>query len=418
MAAAASGRQHHQHTSLCSIQQSIHSSSSSSLSSARRLAGSSSSSYNHAPQISSRIAALPLVSASAVSAASAASNSSRNSTGNVYTRASASASASASDIALETVDTKFNDFTATTAFLFPGQGAQYVGMAQETAANVPAAAAMFAKASDILGYDLLAVCADGPKDKLDSTAISQPAIYVSSLAAIEALKLQDGGQAVIDSCDVAAGLSLGEYTALAFAGAISFEDGLNIVRIRGESMQAASDATPSAMASVIGLNADKAEELCALVNEKVGEADGIKVANYLCKGNYAISGGVKGIEELEATAKSFGAKMVVRLAVAGAFHTHYMAPAVPKLESILAETTIHVPRVPVISNVDAMPHSDPDTIRAILGKQVTSSVQWEPSIELLLKRGVTQSYELGPGKVIAGIMKRIDRKAQLTNVSV
>lgn len=329
------------------------------------------------------------------------------------------AAASTSDVALEGgVDMKFRDFTASTAFLFPGQGAQYVGMAQETAANVPAAAALFSKASDILGYDLLDVCVNGPKEKLDSTAVSQPAIYVSSLAAIEALKLQEGGQDIIDSCDVAAGLSLGEYTALAFAGAISFEDGLNIVRVRGESMQAASDATPSAMASVIGLDSKKAEELCVLVNEKVGDADGIKVANYLCKGNYAISGGVKGIEELEASAKSFGAKMVVRLAVAGAFHTEYMAPAVPRLEAILAETTILEPRVPVISNVDAIPHSDPDSIRRILGKQVTNSVQWEPTIELLLKRGVIQSYELGPGKVIAGIMKRIDRKAQLTNVSV
>lgn len=329
------------------------------------------------------------------------------------------AAASTSDVALEGgVDMKFRDFTASTAFLFPGQGAQYVGMAQETAANVPAAAALFSRASDILGYDLLDVCVNGPKEKLDSTAVSQPAIYVSSLAAIEALKLQEGGQDIIDSCDVAAGLSLGEYTALAFAGAISFEDGLNIVRVRGESMQAASDATPSAMASVIGLDSKKAEELCVLVNEKVGDADGIKVANYLCKGNYAISGGVKGIEELEASAKSFGAKMVVRLAVAGAFHTEYMAPAVPRLEAILAETTILEPRVPVISNVDAIPHSDPDSIRRILGKQVTNSVQWEPTIELLLKRGVIQSYELGPGKVIAGIMKRIDRKAQLTNVSV
>ena len=336
------------------------------------------------------------------------------------------ASASASAASIETTDlnnnndadARFASFRAQTAFLFPGQGAQYVGMAQETAATVPAAADLFTRAREVLGYDLLAVCAAGPKERLDSTAVSQPAIYVSSLAAVEALRAREGGQAIIDACDVAAGLSLGEYTALAFAGAISFEDGLRIVKVRGESMQAASDAAPSAMASVIGLNAERAEELCAAVTKEVGDEDGVKVANYLCKGNYAVSGGVRGIETLEATAKEFGAKMVVRLAVAGAFHTKYMEPAVPALQEILESTSISSPRIPVISNVDAMPHSDPAAIRAILGQQVTSSVLWENTIRLILERGVEQSYELGPGKVIAGIMKRIDRKAALENIAV
>ena len=335
----------------------------------------------------------------------------------VIPRASASASAEPRP-PLAGDDGAFADFRCTTCFLFPGQGAQYVGMARETCAAVPAAAELFARASEILGYDLLRACAEGPAELLNSTAVSQPAIYVSSLAAVEALRAREGGQAVIDSCDAAAGLSLGEYTALAFAGALGFEDGLRIVKARGESMQAASDAAPSAMCSVIGLDAAGAEALCAEVTAEVGEADGVRVANYLCKGNYAVSGGLAGIEALEARAKAFGAKMVVRLSVAGAFHTGFMRPAVPRLEAALAEAAIATPRIPVVSNVDAAPHSDPAGIRAILGRQVTSSVLWEDSVRLLLERGATRSYELGPGKVIAGIMRRIDRKASLENVEV
>ena len=326
------------------------------------------------------------------------------------------AAAAAADAAAPLAGARFADFRATTAFLFPGQGAQHVGMARETAAGVPAARELFDRAGEILGYDLLAACTEGPADLLNSTAVSQPAIYVCSLAAVEALRAREGGQAVIDSCDAAAGLSLGEYTALAFAGAIGFEDGLRIVKARGESMQAASDAAPSAMASVIGLDAAGAEALCEEVCSAVGEPGCVRVANYLCKGNYAVSGSLAGIEALEGRAKGFGAKMVVRLAVAGAFHTGFMGPAVPRLEAVLAETAISEPRIPVVSNVDALPHGDPARIREVLGRQVTSSVLWEDSVRLLLSRGVTQSYELGPGKVIAGIMRRIDRKASVESV--
>ncbi|KAF3339243.1 Malonyl-CoA-acyl carrier protein transacylase [Carex littledalei] len=167
-------------------------------------------------------------------------------------------------------------------------------------------------------------------------------------------------------------------------------------------MQDAADAASSAMVSVIGLDSDKVQMLCDAANEEVG--------------NYAVSGGVKGIEVVEAKAKSFKARMTVRLAVAGAFHTSFMEPAVSRLETALAATQIKIPRIPVISNVDAQPHSDPDTIKKILARQVTSPVQWELTVKTLLEKGLKKGYELGPGKVIAGIVKRLDKTAAIENV--
>ncbi|KAG4920530.1 hypothetical protein AAZX31_18G057000 [Glycine max] len=309
----------------------------------------------------------------------------------------------------------FADYKASTSFLFPGQGAQAVGMGKE-AQNVPAAAVLFNKANDILGFDLLDICINGPKEKLDSTVISQPAIYVTSLAAIELLRAREGGQQIIDSVDVTCGLSLGEYTALAFAGAFSFEDGLKLVKLRGEAMQDAADAARSAMVSVIGLDSEKVQQLCDAANQEVPEAEKVQIANYLCPGNYAVSGGLKGVEVLESKAKSFKARMTVRLAVAGAFHTSFMEPAVSRLEAALATTEIRTPRIPVISNVNAQPHTDPNTIKKILARQVTSPVQWETTVKTLLTKGLKKSYELGPGKVIAGIVKRMDKGADIENI--
>ncbi|KAH7429163.1 hypothetical protein KP509_09G033400 [Ceratopteris richardii] len=286
------------------------------------------------------------------------------------------------------------------------------------AAKVPAALELFNKAYDILGYDLMDVCVNGPKEKLDSTVISQPAIYVSSLAAVEALRADNKGQDIIDSVDVTCGLSLGEYTALAFAGVFSFEDGLKLVKLRGEAMQAAADATQGSMASVIGLDSEKVQALCDAANEDLAEGERVQIANYLCNGNYVVSGGIKGVEAVEAKAKSFKARMVVRLAVAGAFHTRLMASAVPKLEEALSATTFNIPKIPVISNVDAKPHSDPSVIKAILSQQVTSPVQWEATLKTLLGKGLQNSYELGPGKVIAGLLKRTDKTATIENISV
>ncbi|XP_024003680.1 uncharacterized protein LOC18026863 isoform X2 [Eutrema salsugineum] len=270
-------------------------------------------------------------------------------------------------------DTLFADYKPTSAFLFPGQGAQAVGMGKE-AQSVAAAEELYKKANDILGYDLLDICVNGPKEKLDSTVISQPAIYVTSLAAVELLRVREGGEQIINSVDVTCGLSLGEYTALAFAGAFSFEDGLKLVKLRGEAMQAAADAAKSAMVSIIGLDSEKVQHLCDAANQEVDEADKVQIANYLCPGNYAVSGGLKGIEAVEAKAKSFKARLTVRLAVAGAFHTSFMEPAVSRLEAALAATEIRSPRIPVISNVDAQPHADPDTIKKILARQVNKSI--------------------------------------------
>ncbi|GLT26797.1 hypothetical protein SLA2020_018390 [Shorea laevis] len=283
-------------------------------------------------------------------------------------------------------------------FLFPGQGAQAVGMGKE-AQSVPAAAELYKKANDILGYDIL-----------------DPAIYVTSLAAVELLRAHDGGQEIIDSVDVTCGLSLGEYTALAFAGVFSFEDGLKLVKLRGEEMQEAADAAKGAMVSVIGLDSDKVQQLCDAANQEVDEAEKVQIANFLCPGNYAVSGGVKGVEALEAKAKSLKARMTVRLAVAGAFHTRFVEPAVSRLEAALAATQIKTPRMPVISNVDAQPHSDPDSIKKKLARQVTSPVQWETTVKTLLKKGMKTSYELGPGKVISGIVKRIEKIADVDNI--
>ncbi|XP_006828113.2 malonyl-CoA-acyl carrier protein transacylase, mitochondrial [Amborella trichopoda] len=301
-------------------------------------------------------------------------------------------------------------------FVILSQGAQAVGMGKD-AQSVQAGAELFLKANEILGYDLLDVCLNGPKEKLDSTVISQPAIYVTSLAAVEVLRARDGGQQIIDSVDVTCGLSLGEYTALAFAGAFSFEDGLKLVKLRGEAMQEASDAAKSAMVSVIGLDSEKVQMLCDAANEEVDEQNKVQIANFLCTGNYAVSGGVKGVEAVEAKAKSFKARMTVRLAVAGAFHTRFMEPAVSRLEAALALTNIKTPRIPVISNVDAQPHSDPDTIKKILARQVTSPVQWETTVKTLMSKGLKKSYELGPGKVIAGIVKRMNKGADIKNIT-
>ncbi|KAJ8607857.1 hypothetical protein CTAYLR_008892 [Chrysophaeum taylorii] len=315
--------------------------------------------------------------------------------------------------AMRMSDDAFSSYSAKTTFLFPGQGAQSVGMGAEVAAALPAAKKLYETASEILGYDLLLKCTEGPKEELDSTVISQPAIFVSSMAAVEKLQAEDSRV----EATAAAGLSLGEYSALCFAGAMSFEDGVKLTKLRGEAMQAASDATAGAMVSVIGLDKTTVAEICDKAAAETGEP--IRIANFLCNGNYAVSGSVKACEVVEKIAKpDFKARMTVRLAVAGAFHTDFMAPAVETLEAALKETDLHAPTIPVISNVDAKPHSDPDQIKKLLALQVTSPVLWEDSVAQLLANGFELGYELGPGKVISGIFKRIDKTAEVRNVVV
>jgi len=315
-------------------------------------------------------------------------------------------------------DSDFDDYTGKVSFMFPGQGAQFVGMCGEICNEVPAAKALFDEASEILGYDLLQVCMEGPKEKLDSTEVCQPAIFVASMAAVEKLK-QEQGQEALDEATCAMGLSLGEYSALCFAGALSFADGVKVTKVRGKAMQAASDAVETGMVSVIGLPKDKVNDLCEKASETAGEDESIQIANYLCNGNYAVSGSSKACDVVSEIAKpEFKARMTVKLAVAGAFHTKYMAPAVEALEEVLKDVEIKKPRIPVISNVDAKPHSDPDVIKKILANQVTGPVLWENTMESVLSRDFEKGYELGPGKVVAGVLKRIDKKAAMTNIEV
>lgn len=296
------------------------------------------------------------------------------------------------------------------AFLFPGQGAQHVGMGKQLVEDFPAAAALFETAKAVLGYDLLDLCVNGPAERLDATNVSQPALYVCSLAALE--KLRADSPDVVLGCESAAGLSLGEYTALVFAGAMSFEDGLRVVQARGDAMQAAAEATPSGMVSALLLSPEDVEAVC----QEAQSAGRIEIANYLCPGNTVLSGENAACEKAVELIEAKGGRPIP-LAVAGAFHTEIMKPADEKLAAVLENVAIKAPEIPVISNVDAAAHNDPDDIRKTLVSQVLKPVRWEDSIRKMLADGSSEFYEVGPGKVLTGLMKRISRKTSITVVN-
>jgi [acyl-carrier-protein] S-malonyltransferase len=298
------------------------------------------------------------------------------------------------------------------AFLFPGQGAQAVGMGAAVCAQLPAARALFDRASEVLGYDLLKLCSEGPASELDSTVHSQPALFVASLAALEQLK--QTAPELSARCGAAAGLSLGEYTALVFAGVMDFETGLRVVQERGRAMQAAADATSSGMVSVLGLDREAVESLC----HQARENDTLEIANLLCPGNIAVSGHSAACRRVTELATAAGAMKVIPLAVAGAFHTPLMQSAVERLRAVLAEVQLKSPRIPVISNIDARPHDDPAEIRELLVQQVCSQVRWEDSMRYLLEEQGTQAfYEIGPGRVLCGLLKRIARRVPCENIA-
>lgn len=297
---------------------------------------------------------------------------------------------------------------AKVAFLFPGQGAQFVGMGKELCQKLPAARRLFDEAREVLGYDLAEVCQNGPAERLNATDVSQPAIFVASLAALEALR--ESNPDLVRDCAGTAGLSLGEYTALVFAGAMSFPDALGVVKQRGEAMQAAANVTPSGMVAVLTLERDKVEALC----EQARAHGSMQVANLLCPGNIVTSGSLAACDAMEKLAAEAGG-VAKRLAVAGAFHTELMRPADEILARALASITIHPPRIPVWSNVDAKPHADPEEIRKGLVRQVLQPVLWEQTVRELLAAGFDRFCEIGPGRVLAGLLKRVLRKAECLN---
>ena len=298
------------------------------------------------------------------------------------------------------------------AFLFPGQGSQTVGMGKRLSESLPAVRRLYDQAAEILGYDLAKLCFEGPAEELDSTVISQPAIFVTSLAALESLRSESPD--VVLSCQAAAGLSLGEYTAMVFAGVLDFEDGLSLVQQRGAAMQEAADATPSGMVSILGLERVEVEALC----EKAREDDVLEVANLLCPGNVVVSGTNAACERAAEMAPSMGAMKAVPLAVAGAFHTQIMRPADERLAEALGRISMQEPKIPVISNVDAQAHHSTEEIRQLLVREVLQPVRWEDSMRHLLDQGFDSFYEVGPGRVLRSLLRRIERKIPCQCVEV
>lgn len=297
--------------------------------------------------------------------------------------------------------------------LFPGQGAQSVGMGRALLERWPEGRVWFDRAADVVGYDLLTLCLEGPAEKLDSTVYSQPALYVTSFAALEWLR--HANPEWVDSAVATAGLSLGEYTALAFSGALEFEAGLRVVQRRGAAMQRAAEASPSGMVSILGWELARVEQLC---DEARQPGEVLRVANHLCPGNIVVSGHRASCARAAELAAAQGAMKAIPLAVAGAFHTALMEPAVAELSAALADVQLAAPRIPVVSNVDARPHHDPEEIRRLLAQQVVSPVRWEDSVRWLLSQGVEQFVEVGAGRVLAGLLKRMDRKLKCENVAI
>jgi [acyl-carrier-protein] S-malonyltransferase len=292
-----------------------------------------------------------------------------------------------------------------TALLFAGQGAQVVGMGKDLAEKFPSAKAWFDRANAALGYDLAGVCFNGPETDLTKTENAQPGIFLVSWVCFQLLKEQMPNM----KFEATAGLSLGEFTALTAAGAMSFEDGLRVVRQRGKFMQEACDVTKGGMAAIIGLAEAPTREVCA-------EA-GVVLANLNCPGQLVISGAAEKITKACELAKAKGAKRALPLPVAGAYHSPLMANAQPKLGAELAKVNLVSPAVPVISNVTAQAHGSAAEISAKLVEQVCASVRWEESLRALLAQGYTRFIELGPGTALSGFMKRIDKTATMLNVA-
>jgi [acyl-carrier-protein] S-malonyltransferase len=295
------------------------------------------------------------------------------------------------------------------ALLFPGQGAQFVGMGRDWCAAFPRARATFAEASDALGFSLEEACWERG-DEVNRTDVAQPGILTTSVAIVRCLEERGLDRF---AAPLAAGLSLGEYSALWCAGALEFADAVRLVRIRGEAMQRASELHPSSMTSLMGASEEQARSLAA-----AGAAHGIcSVANLNAPGQVILSGEIAALEAAEAAAKEHGVRRTRRLVVAGGFHSECMRPAAERLAAALAEIEIRSPRIPVVSNVTAEPVREPDAIRANLALQVCAPVLWERSMRWALAQGVREFLEPGPGNVLAGLMQKIDAGATVRSVA-
>ncbi len=293
----------------------------------------------------------------------------------------------------------------TLGLLCPGQGAQAVGMGGAAVRRSAPAREIFERASETLGFDLLDLCSRGPAERLVRTDVCQPAILATSAAALAVA--EEEGRVRWPEVGVALGLSLGEYTALYAAAVLSLEDAISLVRLRGEAMQQASDAAPSGMVSILGAERADAEAICEAAAAEGGVC---VVANLNAPGQVVVSGDVAALERAERIAAERGFRRAVRLEVAGAFHSPLMEPARARLEAAIAARTFAPARVPVISNVDATPTRDPATLRRNLVRQLTSPVLFEASLRRAVGDSVTGFLELGPGRVLAGLAKKIDRR--------
>ncbi len=289
------------------------------------------------------------------------------------------------------------------AYLFAGQGSQYVGMGKDLYNNFPEARSVFDKAENILGFDLKRLCFEGPEDALSRTSISQPAIVTTSIAAFEAFKTKPG-----IAPSYMAGLSLGEYSALISSGSLSFEDGIRLIKIRGELMDEAAKKYPGKMVAVLDLDPEKIKEIC--LNTQA------EIANFNCPRQIVISGKVESVERAADLCAKAGAKRVIMLEASGGFHSSLMLEASIKFRGALEKTGIKPPVVPVVSNYTAKLQVKPSEIIDNLVHQICSSVRWEDSIRLILSKGICNFIEFGPGKVLKGLMQRIDPGAQVVNI--
>ncbi len=286
-------------------------------------------------------------------------------------------------------------------FVFPGQGAQFVGMGKDLYDNDPKARELFEKANEILGFRITDLMFEGTEEDLKQTRVTQPAVFLHSV--ILAKTLGDEFKP-----EMAAGHSLGEFSALTAAGALSFEDGLRLVSARAQAMQKACELKPSTMAAIIALPDEKVEEICASI-------PGVVVAaNYNCPGQIVISGEIEAIAAACEAAKAAGAKRALPLKVGGAFHSPLMEPARAELASAIEATEIHTPVCPVYQNVDALPHTDPAEIKANLVAQLTAPVRWTQTVQNMVTDGATEFVELGPGKVLQGLVSKISREATVS----